>query len=122
MMTCTVQVDGNLVTWQKWHLRIGFNFKEASAVVKPACEAWSRLFQSSISRRKSCAMKRQTLQNPAEMHGMVQGLVLHDVCYGDAGKLRPILHRASLVEMIVPVRCWSDSWMMWLCEHRGFDQ
>lgn len=73
-----------------------------------SCEAWARLFQSSLSRRKSCAIKCQTLQNPTEMHGMVQGLVLHDVCYEDAGKLRPILHRASLVEMIVPVRCWSD--------------
>lgn len=39
-----------------------------------------------------------------ELRGMVQGLVLHDVCYEDAGKLRPVVHRASLVEMIVPVR------------------
>ena len=31
-----------------------------------------------------------------------EGLVLHDVSYEDAGKLRPILHRASLVEMCVP--------------------
>lgn len=36
MMTVPVQVDGNLVTWQKWHLRIGFNFKEASITVKLA--------------------------------------------------------------------------------------
>jgi Cu2+-containing amine oxidase len=33
MMTVPVQVDGNLVTWQKWRLRIGFNFKEASVPV-----------------------------------------------------------------------------------------
>lgn len=52
------KVDGNLVTWQKWRLRIGFNFKE--------------------------------------------GLVLHDVGYEDGGRLRPIMHRGSLVEMIVP--------------------
>lgn len=31
-----------------------------------------------------------------------QGLVLHDVGYEDGGSLRPIMHRASLVEMIVP--------------------
>jgi Copper amine oxidase, enzyme domain len=39
----------------------------------------------------------------------MQGLVLHDVSYEDAGKLRPIMHRASLVEMIVPVRCCLQS-------------
>lgn len=48
------EVTGNLVTWQKWSFRVGFNYRE--------------------------------------------GLVLHDVRY--AG--RPILHRASLVEMAVP--------------------
>lgn len=34
---------------------------------------------------------------------LMQGLVLHDVQYEDGGRLRPIMHRASLVEMIVPV-------------------
>lgn len=51
-------VEGNLVKWQKWHLRIGFNSRE--------------------------------------------GLVLHNVGFKDGNKLRPILHRASLVEMAVP--------------------
>ena len=31
-----------------------------------------------------------------------EGLVLHDVSYEEGEKLRPILHRASLVEMCVP--------------------
>ncbi|MGI8551816.1 MAG: primary-amine oxidase [Dehalococcoidia bacterium] len=31
-----------------------------------------------------------------------EGLVLHTVAYEDRGKLRPILHRASLSEMLVP--------------------
>ena len=31
-----------------------------------------------------------------------EGLVLHDVSYEDAGQLRPVLHRGSLVEMCVP--------------------
>lgn len=31
-----------------------------------------------------------------------EGLVLHCVGYEDGGKLRPVLHRASLVEMAVP--------------------
>jgi primary-amine oxidase len=47
-------VDGNLVKWQKWSFRVGFNYRE--------------------------------------------GLVMHDVTYNG----RPILHRASLVEMAVP--------------------
>jgi primary-amine oxidase len=47
-------VDGNLVKWQKWSFRVGFNYRE--------------------------------------------GLVLHDVSYDG----RPIIHRASLVEMAVP--------------------
>jgi len=51
-------VEGNLVRWQKWHLRVGFTGRE--------------------------------------------GLVLHDVAYDDDGRLRPILYRASLAEMVVP--------------------
>jgi primary-amine oxidase len=31
-----------------------------------------------------------------------EGLVLHDVRYADRGRLRPVLHRASLSEMFVP--------------------
>jgi len=31
-----------------------------------------------------------------------EGLVLHNVGYEDGGRLRPVLHRASLAEMAVP--------------------
>ena len=31
-----------------------------------------------------------------------EGLVLHDVGYEDGGKVRPVMHRGSLVEMCVP--------------------
>ena len=48
------EVDGRVVTWDKWSLRVGFNYRE--------------------------------------------GLVLHDVKYDG----RPVVHRASLVEMAVP--------------------
>jgi primary-amine oxidase len=51
-------VEGNLVTWQKWNIRVGFNPRE--------------------------------------------GLVLHNVSWQDGERLRPVLHRASLVEMAVP--------------------
>jgi primary-amine oxidase len=53
-------VEGNLVRWQKWRLRVGFD--------------------------------------PYE------GLVLHQVAYEDdaTGRTRPILHRASISEMVVP--------------------
>jgi primary-amine oxidase len=51
-------VDGWLVRWQKWHIRVGFDVRE--------------------------------------------GLVLHQIGYEDAGKLRPIMHRASMAEMVVP--------------------
>jgi primary-amine oxidase len=53
-------IDQNLVRWQKWRLRVGFD--------------------------------------PYE------GLVLHQVAYEDeaAGRTRPILHRASISEMVVP--------------------
>ncbi|MEN0013951.1 MAG: tyramine oxidase, partial [Solirubrobacteraceae bacterium] len=53
-------VDGNLLTWQNWSMRIGFNHRE--------------------------------------------GLVLHTVAYDDAGRRRPIAHRMSFAEMIVPYR------------------
>lgn len=51
-------VDSNLVQWQKWSLRLGWD--------------------------------------PYE------GLVLHTVGYDDGGRVRPILHRASISEMVVP--------------------
>lgn len=50
---CCVQIS-----WQKWHIRVGFNARE--------------------------------------------GLVLHQVGWQDGGRLRPVLHRASLSEMTVP--------------------
>ena len=51
-------IDGHAVSWQKWHVRIGFTPRE--------------------------------------------GLVLHQVTYDDRGRVRPVLHRASLAEMYVP--------------------
>jgi primary-amine oxidase len=56
----SLRLDGNLLTWQKWSLRIGFNFRE--------------------------------------------GMVLHTVGYEDDGRVRPIAHRMSFAEMIVPYR------------------
>ncbi len=51
-------VDGNLVRWQRWELRVSMD--------------------------------------------PVEGLVLHQVGYRDDGRLRPIIHRASVSEMVVP--------------------
>ena len=51
-------VDGHVVSWQKWHLRIGFTPRE--------------------------------------------GLVLYNVGYEDQGRIRPILYRAALSDMVVP--------------------
>jgi primary-amine oxidase len=53
-------LDGNLLRWQKWSLRIGFNHRE--------------------------------------------GLVLHTVGYEDGGRTRPVAHRMSFAEMVVPYR------------------
>jgi len=53
-------VDGRVLSWQNWRLRIGFNHRE--------------------------------------------GLVLHQVGFHDAGRLRPIAHRLSFAEMVVPYR------------------
>ena len=51
-------VDGNLVQWQRWSFRVGFD--------------------------------------PYE------GLVLHTVGYHEGDRVRPVLHRASVCEMVVP--------------------
>jgi primary-amine oxidase len=51
-------VDGTLVRWQKWRLRVGFTPRE--------------------------------------------GLVLHTVGWEEDGRVRPILHRAAMSEMVVP--------------------
>jgi primary-amine oxidase len=53
-------LEGHLLTWQNWQLRLGFNYRE--------------------------------------------GLVLHTVGFRDAGRLRPIAHRLSFAEMVVPYR------------------
>ena len=51
-------LNGNELRWQKWSMRIGFNYRE--------------------------------------------GLVLHTVGYDDGGKTRPVAHRMSFSEMVVP--------------------
>jgi primary-amine oxidase len=56
----SLQLDGNLVRWQKWSVRVGFNYRE--------------------------------------------GLTLHTVGYDDDGRTRPVAHRMSFAEMIVPYR------------------
>lgn len=53
-------LDGNLLRWQNWELRVGFNYREA--------------------------------------------LVLHTVGYRDGDRLRPVAHRMSFAEMVVPYR------------------
>ena len=53
-------LDGNLLRWQNWELRIGFNHRE--------------------------------------------GLILHQVGYTDGGRRRPVAHRLSFAEMVVPYR------------------
>ena len=52
------EVEGNLVRWQKWSLRVGMD--------------------------------------------PLEGLVLYTVGYEDGGRVRPILYRASVSEMVVP--------------------
>jgi primary-amine oxidase len=51
-------LDGHLLAWQRWDLRIGFHPRE--------------------------------------------GLVLHDIGYADGGERRPICHRASIAELVIP--------------------
>jgi primary-amine oxidase len=54
------RLEGRLLRWQNWQLRLGFTARE--------------------------------------------GLVLHTVGFEDAGRLRPVAHRLSFAEMIVPYR------------------
>ncbi len=63
-------LDGNLLTWEGWQLRVGFDARE--------------------------------------------GLTLHQIGFVDGSRLRPIIHRASIAEMVVPyadpspVRSWQN--------------
>ncbi len=52
------EIDGNLITWQKWRMRVSVN--------------------------------------------PIEGLVIHDVRYRDGDVDRPIFHRMSLSDMVVP--------------------
>lgn len=64
------EVDGNVVRWQNWEFRVGFN--------------------------------------------QVEGLTLHQIGFRDGERLRPIIYRASVPEMVVPygdpspVRFWQN--------------
>ena len=53
-------LDGTLLSWQNWQLRLGFNYRE--------------------------------------------GLVLHQVTFVDGERRRPVAHRLSFAEMVVPYR------------------
>ena len=53
-------IEGHLLSWQNWEMRLGFNYRE--------------------------------------------GLVLHGVSFRDNGRLRPVAHRLSFAEMVVPYR------------------
>ena len=53
-------LEGTLLSWQNWRLRLGFNHRE--------------------------------------------GLVLHTVGYADGDRIRPVAHRLSFAEMVVPYR------------------
>jgi primary-amine oxidase len=53
-------LDGNLLQWQNWSLRIGFNYRE--------------------------------------------GMTLHALSYRDGERIRPVAHRLSFAEMVVPYR------------------
>jgi primary-amine oxidase len=53
-------LEGTLLSWQNWRLRLGFNHRE--------------------------------------------GLVLHTVGYADGERIRPVAHRLSFAEMVVPYR------------------
>ncbi|WP_372594937.1 primary-amine oxidase [Actinotalea sp.] len=64
------RLDGSLLTWEKWQLRVGFDVRE--------------------------------------------GLTLHQIAFQDGERLRKIIHRASISEMVVPyadpspVRSWQN--------------
>ncbi|HUZ84149.1 MAG TPA: primary-amine oxidase, partial [Gaiellales bacterium] len=51
-------LDGNLLCWQRWRLRVGFSPRE--------------------------------------------GLVLHEIGYEDGERVRPVCHRASIAELVIP--------------------
>ena len=53
-------LDGHLLSWQRWSMRLGFNYRE--------------------------------------------GLVIHTLGYDDGGRTRPVAHRLSFAEMVIPYR------------------
>jgi primary-amine oxidase len=53
-------LDGHLLSWQRWSMRLGFNYRE--------------------------------------------GLVIHTLGYEDGGRVRPVAHRLSFAEMVIPYR------------------
>lgn len=73
-------MDGNHLKWQNWDLHIGFNYRDGLALntVRPFRSFLARLFAYHLS----CSQVQYFDK--------------------DEGRLRPIMYRMSLAEMVVP--------------------
>ncbi len=116
------QVDGHNVIWQQWHLHVGFNFREGLVLshigygLLSCLNCCTRELVSWCTRDHawdSCWIG-QPLQNTlvsapfmANVHASsgyaAPALKDGSYCrYEDQGRVRPVCHRASTVEIIVP--------------------
>ncbi len=108
------QVDGHNVVWQQWHLHVGFNFREGLVLSHIGCDLrcilssatgehdWKSFGSHSLYEEVSVSAAF-TADVCAISGYSVLALKEHLRCrYEDQGRVRPVCHRASTVEIIVP--------------------
>ena len=134
-----VQMEGNLVKWQKWHIRLGWNYREGVVLHNVGCvllllpaaclRQWPNVARAGAKMAHMAAAHVVAMPAPVLLacsqagiseiasfqatnaadllpaaQSFVQGCAEQSMVrrYEDQGRVRPILHRGSLVEMAVP--------------------
>ena len=93
-----VQVEGNLIKWQKWHIRHSFNYREGLVLHDVGCVELCHVLHAVVCCLQLQAATTSTRPQPYLDQACLRLLL----SYEDDGRVRPVLHRASLVEMCVP--------------------
>lgn len=118
------EVHGNEISWQKWKMRMSFNNREGLVLHNIGCAAvctacFCRLTHLHLLHLSICsgvhihalpfrmflglnwfAGRNEQVRTPfRSVMGVYAGGMIR---YEDGGRVRPIIHRASTVEIIVP--------------------
>ena len=95
------QVDGHNVVWQQWHLHVGFNFREGLVLSHIGYGMLPFTYSARSERGCMTHILDVCISVPVLREQLPDG-TLERRRYEDQGRVRPVCHRASTVEIIVP--------------------